>query len=140
MASKNIEMLKKAHTAYSARNLGEAEKLVAQTTNFTDHGQGQTASSRAEFRGWLESLSAMSSDVKLVDVRYIDAGEWVIAQFRAVGTQDGPMASFPASNKPFSLDVCEMWRFNANGEAVEGHNYSDSLGLLIQLGHIQPPA
>ena len=50
------------------------------------------------------------------------------------------MRPFPASNKPFSLDVCEVWHFNANGEADEGHNYSDGLGLAIQLGHLKPPA
>jgi hypothetical protein len=38
------------------------------------------------------------------------------------------------------LDVCEVWRFNTNGEAIEGHNYSDGLGLLMQLGHMPPPA
>jgi hypothetical protein len=59
--------------------------------------------------------------------------------FRAVGTQDGQMMMFPASSKPFSLDVCEVWHFNANGEADEGHNYSDGLGLLMQLGHLKLP-
>jgi len=66
--------------------------------------------------------------------------QWVTAQFRAVGTQNGPMAPFPANNKPFSLEVCEVWHFNANGEADEGHNYSDGMGLAMQLGHIKPPA
>lgn len=43
---------------------------------------------------------------------------------------------FPASGKPFSLDVCEIWRFGPDGLADEGHNYSDGLGLLMQLGHL----
>jgi hypothetical protein len=60
------------------------------------------------------------------------------ARFRAVGVQDGPMpvSPFPASHRPFSLDVCEVWRFGPDGKAVEGHNYSDGLGLLMQLGHV----
>ena len=84
----------------------------------------------------------MSSDIKLVDARYIDGGEYVTAIFHGVGTQDGPMAGTPfgPSGKAFSLDVCEVWRYNANGEAIEGHNYSDGLGLLMQLGHMSPPA
>lgn len=140
MANKNVETLKKAHQSFSVKDYNQAEKLVARKTKLVDHGRGQTMNTREEFRGWMEAFHAMSSDMKLVDARYIDAGEWVIAQFRAVGTQDGSMDPFPASHKPYSLDVCELWRFNSEGEAVEAHNYSDGLGLLMQLGHIQPPA
>jgi len=35
--------------------------------------------------------------------------------------------------------VCEVWHFNADGLADEGHNYSDGLGLLMQLGHLPAP-
>jgi hypothetical protein len=140
--SKNVETLRKAHEAFSAHNFDEAMKLVAPVTNVIDHGRGQTFKSRQEFRGWLEAFTAMSSDIKLVDARYIDGGEYVTAMFRAIGTQDGPMAGTPfgASHKPFSLDVCEVWHFNADGEADEGHNYSDGVGLLMQLGHMPAPA
>lgn len=137
--SKNSEIVRRAHQTFSQKDHGAAAKLVAEKCKIIDHGRGMTLSSRAEFRGWLDAFHQMSSDMILVDAKYIDAGEWVTAQFRAVGTQDGPMDQFPASGKKYSLDVCEVWRFNDKGEAIEGHNYSDGLGLLIQLGHIQPP-
>jgi len=57
--------------------------------------------------------------------------------FRVVGTQDGPMDTFPPSGRQYSLDVCEVWRFDADGVGIEGHNYSDGLGLLVQLGHVE---
>ncbi|RMD58103.1 nuclear transport factor 2 family protein [Candidatus Parcubacteria bacterium] len=135
----HVGTLRAAHEAFSAGDLDTAQKLVAADIKLTDHGRGQTFTNREAFRGWMEAFKTMSSDMKIVDAKYIDAGDWVTAQFRVVGTQDGPMDNFPASHKPFSLDVCEIWHFNANGEAIEGHNYSDGLGLLIQLGHIQPP-
>lgn len=136
MSSKNIETLRSAHQAFVVKDFDSAQRLVAPTAQVTDHGRGHVMGSRAEFRGWMESFYAMSSDMKLVDARYIDAGEWVAAQFRAVGTQDGPMGPFPASGKPYSLDVCELWHFSADGEADEGHNYSGGLGLAMQLGHL----
>jgi ketosteroid isomerase-like protein len=138
--SNNVETLRRCHNAFSTRNLDEAQKLVAENIRLTDHGRGLSVSSRNEFRGWMESFFSTASDMRIVDARYIDAGEWVIAQFRAIGKQDGPLVVFPPSGQAFSLDVCELWRFNADGEAVEGHNYSDGLGLLMQLGHIQPVA
>ena len=139
MATNNVEILRSAHEAFSRRDLDAAIRLVVSATNVTDHGRGQTIGSREEFRRWMEAFDAMSSDMKIVDSHYVDGGEWVTARFRAVGTQDGQMDQFPASHKPYSLDICEVWHFNADGEADEGHNYSDGLGLLIQLGHIQPP-
>ena len=140
MASRNVKILQSAHGAFNKRDFDGAQKLVASATKIVDHGRGQTMKSREEFRGWMEAFLAMSSDIELMDARYVDGGEWVTAQFRAEGTQDGPIASFPASNKPFSLDVCEVWHFNSAGEADEGHNYSDGLGLLVQLGHLKAGA
>jgi ketosteroid isomerase-like protein len=133
----NVETLRRCHDAFSTNNLDEAQTLVAPDITFVDHGRGLTLNSREEFRGWMAGFFNSASDIRLTDARYIDAGEWVAAQFRAVGTQDGPMEPFPPSNRQFSLDVCELWRFNEQGEAVEGHNYSDGLGLFMQLGHIQ---
>lgn len=137
--SKNVETLRKAHEALGLHDVGPAARLVAANCTVTDHARGVTLHTRDEFANWVSAFYTMSSDIRIVDPEYIDAVEYVTARFRAVGTQDGPMTNSPfgVSNKPFSLDVCEVWRFNADGEAIEGHNYSDGLGLLIQLGHIQ---
>lgn len=140
MATKNSEILRKAHQAFSKNNLDEAKKLVASKIDFTDHGRGIKFNSRNEFRNWMHNFKTIASDMKLVDAKYIDSGDWVTAQFRAVGKQDGMLEQFPPTNKEFSIDICEVWHFNSNGEADEAHNYSDGLGLLIQLGHIQQPA
>ena len=140
MENKNVASLRAAHDAFSAHDFARAAQVVAPTSCVVDHGRGLTANSRAEFQAWLEDRAAMSSDIRIVDQEYIAAGDWVTARFRAIGVQDGPMPPFPASGKPYSLDVCEVWRFGPDGLAVEGHNYSDGLGLLMQLGHLSAPA
>ena len=134
--NKNIEVLRNGHNAFSQHDAAKAAMTVAENVSMIDHGRGLKLQSRTEFEGWLRSFYTMSSDIKIVDAEYIAAGQYVTARFRAVGTQDGPMTNSPfgVSNKPFSLDVCEVWRFNADGEGVEAHNYTDSLGLLVQLG------
>lgn len=141
MDSKNIATLRAAHEAFSAHDCARSAAIATgSSVRFVDHGRGIALSSREEFQGWLEGHVATSSDIRIVDAQYIDAGEWVIAQFRAVGVQDGPIpAGFPASHKPFSLDVCEVWHFGADGKTDEGHNYSDSLGYMMQLGHLSMP-
>lgn len=140
MESKNVAALRAAHEAFSAHDFTTSATLVAPAAKVIDHGRRLTMTSRAEFQGWLEARAAVSSDIKIVEAEYIDAGDWVTARFRAIGVQDGPMPPFPASNKPFSLDVCEVWHFNADGQTDEGHNYSDGLGVLMQLGHLPAPA
>lgn len=142
MANRNVETLKKAHEAFSAHNFDEAEKLVASTAKVIDDGRGQTLTGREAFRGWMEAFTRMSSDIRIVDAEYIDGGDYVTARFRAVGKQDGPMEGTPygPSDKPYALDVCEVWHFNAQGKADEGHNYSDGLGMLTQLGHLPMPS
>jgi hypothetical protein len=140
MESQNVATLRAAHEAFSAHDCARSAAAVAGPDfRFVDHGRGLTPSSQDEFRGWLESHIAMSSDIRIVEAHYIDAGDWVTARFRAVGVQDGPMPPFPASHKPFSLDVCEVWHFGLDGKADEGHNYSDGLGMLMQLGHLPAP-
>jgi hypothetical protein len=67
------------------------------------------------------------------------AGEAV--ETGVAGVQDGAIpAGFAAGHTPFSLDLCEVWRFGPDGETDEGHNYSDGLGYLMQLGRLPMPA
>ncbi len=137
----NVDTLRAAHDAFNARDFGaSAGRLLAPGGTLTDHGRGAAFTGPDELIGWMEGFAATSSDIRIVDARYIDGGDWVTAMFRAVGTQDGPMEDmFPASNKSYSLDVCETWHFGVDGLADEGHNYSDGLGLLMQLGHLPAP-
>lgn len=134
--SNTIEILRKAHQAFSENRLADSASMLAATATFTDHGRNQKTTSREEFQGWLGQHFAMSSNIRIEDAQYTAMGDTVVAQFRAIGNQDGTMGPFPATEKPFTLDVCEVWKFNEHGEAIEGHNYSDGLGLLAQLGHI----
>jgi ketosteroid isomerase-like protein len=136
----NVETLRAAHNAMAGRDLAPITRMMRPDVVFHGHAAGQTFHSVEEFGGFLNTFYDMSSDIRLVDAEYIAAGDKVIAQFRAVGAQDGPFLNFPASGRPFSLDVAEIWTFDAEGYAIEGHNYTDILGLLVQLGHMPVPA
>lgn len=140
MGTNFIEILKKGHEAFNAKDFDLSASFVAEHVKIVDHGRNQTATTREEFKDWLKSHYAMSSNIQLVDRQYIDGGKWVTVTFRAVGNQDGPLLNFPPSGKPFSLDICEVWHFNEDGQAIEGHNYSDGLGMLMQLGFLPIPS
>ena len=85
--------------------------------------------------GWIRA----SSDCRVTDARYTDAGDTVVARFVAKGTNDGPLGSFPATGKTWALPVCEMWHFDAAGRVVGGEIYYDQVSLLAQLELLPEP-
>lgn len=133
----NVDRMRTMHEHFNVRDLDTVLAQSSEHAVMTDHGRGRTMKGRADLAEWLRAFIAMSSDMTIVDAVYIDGGPYVTSMFRVVGTQDGPMDTFPPSGRQYSLDVCEVWRFDADGVGIEGHNYSDGLGLLVQLGHVE---
>ena len=134
------DTLRRAHEAFSRHDLVAVIEGMRPDVVVYGHAAGQRFPSADAFAQFLGMYFTMSSDIEIVDAEYVTAGNKVIAQFRAVGNQDGPFLGFPPSGRPFSLDVAEIWTFDGEAYAVEGHNYADTLNLLIQLGHVPAPA
>lgn len=132
--------VREAHDAFNNRDFERsATTLLSGSSTYIDHGTGETMNGPTEFIGWLERHLKMSSDIQIVDAEYFESVDLVVARFRGTGTQDGPMAFYPPSNKSFSFDVCEIYHLGTDGLVKEAHGYSDAFGVLMQLGHIEPP-
>ncbi len=132
--------VRELHEGFNRRDFEQAASLVfGDSVPYINHGNGRTFTGAKEFMGWLNGTLTMSSDIRIVEARYVEVDDLVVAQFSSTGTQDGPFAFFPPSNKTFRVDVCEVYHLGADGNAVEAHQYSDGLGTLLQLGHIAPP-
>jgi hypothetical protein len=113
----------------------------ADSIGWTDHAQGRTFTTPQEFRAdFLPAWVAASSDIRITEPRYIDAGRTVMCTFTVVGTHDGPLGAFPATGREFALQLCEMWHFDPAGCVVGGDLYYDQLSLLMQLGLMPQPA
>jgi hypothetical protein len=84
--------------------------------------------------------SGASRDIRITDPRYLDAGETVVCTFTAVGTHDGPLGPFPATDRQFALPLCEMWHFDSGGRVVGGDLYYDHVSLLTQVGLMPQPS
>jgi hypothetical protein len=110
-------------------------RQYADDISWTDHAQGRTFRTPQEFRdeflaGWVRA----SSDSRIADARYFDAGETVVAQFAVRGKHDGALGPLAATGKEFALPICEMWHFDPSGRVVGGDIYYDQVTLLTQLG------
>jgi steroid delta-isomerase-like uncharacterized protein len=135
MAFRNVETYRAGHAAFNERNFGAMTKEYADQIAWTDQAQGRMFRTRQEFTeefltGWVTA----SSDIRITDPQYIDAGRTVVCTFTVTGTHNGQLGPFPATGKEFALPLCEMWHFDPDGRVVGGALYYDQLSLLTQLG------
>jgi steroid delta-isomerase-like uncharacterized protein len=140
MTSRNVATHRAGHEAFNQRDFEAMVKDYADSISWTDRARSLTFRTPQEFKtvflpGWVQS----SSDIQVRDPRYIDAGQTVLCTFTVVGTQDGPLGPFPATNKQFSLPLCEMWHFDSSGRVIGGDLYYDQVSLLMQLGLMPQP-
>ena len=56
----------------------------------------------------------------------------------AINNQDGPMGPFPATGNPVSLEYAGFLRIE-DGMIAEMWVVWDNLGMLVGLGHLEPP-
>jgi steroid delta-isomerase-like uncharacterized protein len=140
MRSTNIEIHRAGHKAFNERDFEAMTKAYADHIAWTDHAQGRTFRTAQEFKddflpGWVQT----SSDIRITDPLYLDAGQAAVSTFTVTGTHDGPLGGFPATGKQFVLPLCELWRFDDRGRVVGGDLYYDQVTLLTQLGLMPQP-
>ena len=141
MASRNVETHRAGHEAFNQRDFEAMTKHYADNIAWTDHPQGRTFRTPQEFKGdFLPGWVRASSDIRITDPRYIDAGQTVVCTFTVVGTHDGPLGLFPATGSQFALPLCELWHFDPSGRVVGGDLYYDQVTLLTQLGLMPQPS
>ena len=141
MAASNVETHRAGHEAFNQRDFEAMTSHYAHSIAWTDRAQGRTFRTPQEFRddflaGWVKS----STDIRITDPGYLDAGDTVVARFTCRGTHDGPLGPFPATGKQFTLPLCELWHFDSGGRVVGGDLYYDQVSLLAQLGLLPQPA
>jgi len=141
MAASNVERHRAGHEAFNQRDFAAMTSHYADRIRWTDRARGLTFTTPEEFRdeflaGWVGS----SSDIRIADPGYRDAGEASVATFTVTGIHDGPLGPFPATGKPFTLDLCELWHFGPDGRVVGGDLYYDQVSLLLQLGLLPQPS
>jgi steroid delta-isomerase-like uncharacterized protein len=140
MSAKNVNTLRAAHESWNKRDFAGVIRDAAKSFTYTDHARAQILSGREKFREWTEAWAKAFSDGRITNPQYIDAGDVVIAQFTAEGTNDGPFGSLKPTGRKMSLPFCEICHFDKQGRTVSGGCYYDQHTLLTQLGHIQPLA
>ena len=141
MTHANVETYRAGHEAFNRRDFEAMTRHYADGITWTDRARGLTFETPREFRDeFLAGWVGASSDIRIADPRYLDAGQTVVCTFTVAGTHDGPLGPLPATGKAFALPLCEMWHFDSGGRVVGGDLYYDRVSLLAQLGLMPQPS
>jgi hypothetical protein len=141
MAAATVERHRAGHEAFNRRDFAAMTAHYADRIRWTDRARGLTFTTPGQFReeflaGWVQA----STDIRITDPAYLDAGRASVATFAVTCTHDGPLGPFPATGRPFTLELCELWRFDPEGRVVGGDLYYDQVSLLMQLGLLPEPS
>jgi steroid delta-isomerase-like uncharacterized protein len=138
MPTKNVETVRTAHENWNKRDFAAALQNTAENVVYTDNARNLILNGRDKFRAWMEAWVKAFPNGRISNPQYIDAGDVVIAQFTAEGTNDGPFGSFKPTGRRISMPFCEIMHFDKQGRVISGGSYYDQYTLLTQLGYAQP--
>lgn len=127
------EKLRAAHDAFNSHDPEKAGALLPEGVSYTDHSTGQTVKGPEAFTRFQKRNMTMSSDMKIINARYSEGANVVVAEFTVAGTNDGPMGPYAATGKKFSFDGCDVYHLDENGDLLDAHGYSNSFGVVAQL-------
>lgn len=128
-----------AHAAFNGRDLHEAVRHFRPDTEYTDHARGLTTKGPAEFIDWMQGWIDAFPDATVEEARYIDSGDHCVATFQGRGTNNGSMGNLPPTGHRMDIGMCEVLRFDSSGRIASGDIYYDTMSMMVQLGHMQPP-
>jgi steroid delta-isomerase-like uncharacterized protein len=141
MAASNVDSHRAGHEAFNRRDFTAMTRHYADRIAWTDHAQRRTFTTPQEFReDFLAGWVGASSDIRITDPRYLDAGRTAVCTFTVVGTHDGALGPLPPTGRQFALALCELWHFDPGGRVVGGDLYYDQVSLLTQLGLMPQPS
>lgn len=103
------------------------------------HGQAQhdTDIGLKEFRGFAAGIRSAFPDMKVVIDQTVEQGDKVVARWTSTMTHKGDFLGFAPTGKKVTITGTTIQRI-ANGKIVEGWDNWDQLGLLVQIGAVNP--
>ena len=90
-------------------------------------------------RTFYENMFAAFPGSRLQLHETFGSGDRITARFTLTGRHDGEFMGVPATGTEIALPGITILHFR-DGAVVERWSYADTLGLLVQIGAIPPPA
>ena len=127
-----IECVRKVVECDNARDAAGYRAILHDDYLSYVHGKEQNSGADVEVAA-LESWWKAASDVHLEILEITESDGLVTLRYTLTGTNDGDLFGMPASGKPFHVENCTLLRV-VDGKVKNAYRYSDTLGLMTQLG------
>jgi steroid delta-isomerase-like uncharacterized protein len=121
-------------------NKGRTEAIDEMTSpDIVGHGQAQhdTDIGLKEFKPFVVSLRNAFPDMKVEIDQTFEEGDKVVARWTSTMTHKGDFLGIAPTGKKVSITGTTIQRI-LNGKIVEGWDNWDQLGLLVQIGAVNP--
>ena len=131
---------RRARLAYEAFNERDIEMALDQNRDdveILDQATGQRFAGREGARRFMQQWLDAFPDAKCLVTNVVGAGDTVVVEFRAQGTNTGPLATpegpIPPTGKRAEVAMCDVLEFSG-GRVARQRTYYDVGSLLRQLG------
>ncbi|MCA9503493.1 MAG: ester cyclase [Spirochaetaceae bacterium] len=128
----SIECVKKVVECDNGRDEAGYRRLLHDDYVSYVHGKESTVGAEAEVAA-LASWWKATSDVHLEILEMTESGGLVTLRYTLTGTNDGDLFGRPATGRRFHVENCTLLRV-VDGRVQNAYRYSDTLGLMTQLG------
>ena len=121
---------------FNQGNLAVVDELVAPGASEHQRGGGDGIEGT---KNTIKYLRSAFPDFKITIDEVVVSGDKVWARQKGGGTNLGGFAGHPPTGIKAFIDVIDVVRIE-DGKIVEHWGVPDQLGMMMQLGHITPPA
>ena len=129
------------HAAVDAWNAHDLDRyLTAYRSDVALHGFPEGVDDAATLGAFFAGFWEAVPDAQIAIGDAFAAGDQVAARMTITGTHQGELMGVPASNRPISVEVITILRFDGDGRIAERWNVADFLSMLQQIGAIPAPA
>lgn len=136
----NEDLVRAFHERVLTENdLGAAEELLAE--DYVEHNpvlpDGEIRGRENMIEFWRELFEG-ASDLSITEREMVCEGDTVVSRTVARGIHDGEFMGLPPTGNEFEVPGMDLYHVE-DGEIVEAWVAVDSLGMMEQLGAVEPP-
>jgi len=128
----NADTHRELHDLFNGRDFDAVVKRFSDGFHYTDRPRGLGITGPEAFKDWLTEWTGAMSNARVTLASYIDGGDTSVSLFEGRGLHDGQLGPLSASGRDLRIPMCEILRYDADGNVTGGEIYYDLMGIMQQ--------
>jgi steroid delta-isomerase-like uncharacterized protein len=132
----NLKVVRRFYDAYNKKDEKILDEVIAE--NYVDHGHQPPGQGIEGAKNDHRQISGAFQDARFDIDDIFAADDRVAVRWTLHGTQTGPFAGLPATQKKVVAGGMSFYRLR-DGKIIETRNVADLLTVFMQVGAVQKP-